>query len=218
MKIIKPSATIIAATPDLEQVIEECGRKCYKSEDRITSDSAAKFIEHLKGLHHESVLEHGAITVLFICDRGVSHELVRHRIASFSQESTRYCNYSKDKYSNEITVIEPSFFKPDDLDDIPTANKKLTCLNSWRTSCTVAEKIYLELLTMGAKPQEARSVLPNSLKTEVAVTANPREWRHIFKMRTSNAAHPQIREIMIPLLKEFQDRWPSLYNDIGEIR
>lgn len=205
MKIIKPSATIIVATPNLEQVIEECGRKCYKSEDRITEDSATKFIEHLKGLHHESVLEHGAITVLFICDRGVSHELVRHRIASFSQESTRYCNYSKDKYSSEITMIEPFFYvgKPD-------------LYEAWQHVCEVAETEYMFLIANGSKPQEARSVLPNSLKTEIAVTANPREWRHIFKMRTSVAAHPQMREIMIPLLKEFQNRWPSLYLDIGE--
>ena len=209
MKIIQASATIEQCTPDLELLIERAGRVCYKSEDRICEGSAEKMIGSLMEKHHESVIEHGAITVRFICDRGVSHELVRHRLASFSQESTRYCNYGADKHGSEITVIEPCFWRAADFGQ--TTERHL-----WRDTCETAERAYLELLASGATAQEARSVLPNSLKTEVVMTANPREWRHVFKMRASKAAHPQMREIMTPLLREFQARWPSLYNDIKE--
>jgi thymidylate synthase (FAD) len=207
MKIILPSAEIVSYTPDLTRNLEAAGRVCYKSEDKISEGSDEKFIEHLMGLHHESVIEHGAITVKFICDRGVSHELVRHRIASFSQESTRYCNYSKGKFGNELTVIKPCFWEEN---TIP--------YTIWRDSIERIEQGYLSLVEAGATAQQARSILPNSLKTEVVVTANPREWRHIFKMRTSKAAHPQMQEITIPLLHEFQQKWPYLYNDIKEMQ
>lgn len=208
MQIISPSFELLSYTPNLTKLIEECGRVCWKSEDKIREGSDVKFIEMLKGVNHASVLEHGSITVRFICDRGVSHELVRHRIASFSQESTRYCNYSKDKYSNEITVIEPFFYGKD---------RETGEFALWRYSCEVAERVYLQLLEKGSKAQEARSVLPNSLKTEIVVTANPREWIHILALRTSNAAHPQIRQIMSPLLKVFRTKWPAIFNDIGSI-
>ena len=206
MKIIRASHEVIApketTTGLLEQVIELAGRTCYKSEDKICEGSAEKFVSKIRSLNHESVLEHGSITVRFICDRGVSHELVRHRIASFSQESTRYCNYVDDKFGNELTFIDP---RPH-IDDI--------ALGMWMRVCTAAEASYFELISLNVKPQMARSVLPNSLKTEVIVTANPREWRHIFKMRCAPAAHPQMREIMIPCLDEFARRWPSLYADL----
>lgn len=202
MKIISASAEILAATPDLEQIIELAGRTCYKSEDKITNDSAHAFVAKIRSINHESVLEHGAITVRFICDRGVSHELVRHRVASFSQESTRYCNYSKDKFGNELAFIQPCF-------DMNEAQWEF-----WRMAMRDAECYYLAMLENGAKPQEARSVLPNSLKTEVVMTANPREWRHVFKLRCAEAAHPQMREIMIPLRNEFGRRWPSLFGDM----
>lgn len=204
MKIIKASAEIISYTPNLEQIIELGGRTCYKSEDKITEDSASEFIERIKTFKHESVLEHGSITVRFVVDRGVSHELVRHRLASFSQESTRYCNYGKDKFGNEITVIEPCFW-PD---------KALHKYRWWKDACETAERWYFELLSQGATPQEARSVLPNSLKTEVVMTANPREWRHVFKVRAHRDAHPQMVEVMKPLLAEFQQRWPALFGDV----
>ncbi|MDR3436464.1 FAD-dependent thymidylate synthase [Telmatospirillum sp.] len=200
MKIISASTEILDATPYLEQTIEEAGRVCYKSEDRITEDSAAGFIERLAASEHESVLEHGSITVKFICDRGVSHELVRHRLASFSQESTRYCNYSKDKFGNELTFIRPCFFKE---------GWEATIL--WQDAMANAEQTYLDMLKAGASPQEARSVLPNSLKTEIVVTANPREWKHIFKLRCATAAHPQMREVMIPLQAKFAARWPAIF-------
>lgn len=186
--------------------IEQCARTCYKSEDKITEDSAEKLVRNLVKNGHEAMLEHCSFTVKFTVDRGVSHEIVRHRIASFAQESTRYCNYSKDKFSNEITVIKPCFWE--DSDDI---NSKYA---SWKMAMLYAENAYFALLKAGATPQEARSVLPNSLKTEIVVTANIREWRNILKLRTSSAAHPQIREVMIPLLNELQQKMSALFDDI----
>lgn len=205
MKTIKASAHILAATPNLEEIIELAGRTCYKSEDKITLDSAEAFVAKIRSINHESVLEHGSITVKFIVDRGVSHELVRHRVASFSQESTRYCNYSKDKFGNELTFIEPCFWDSDGM-----------MLNEWHRACLNAEETYLWMLANGAKAQEARSILPNSLKTEVVMTANPREWRHVFKLRCAEAAHPQMREVMIPLRDEFIQKWPALFKDLAE--
>lgn len=200
MRIISPSAEILTATKDLEQILELAGRVCYKSEDRITADSAAGFIGRMHESKHESVLEHAAITVRFVCDRGISHELVRHRLASFSQESTRYCNYGKDKFGSMLTFIKPCFWPTDSFG-----------FRRWKASCEESERAYLEILESGGTPQEGRSVLPNSLKTEVVMTANPREWRHVFKLRCSLAAHPQMREIMNPLRLEFVKRWPALF-------
>ena len=206
MKIVKASAEILAFSPMLEQVIELAGRTCYRSEDKIDENSAGPFIEKIKNFKHESVLEHGSITVRFIVDRGVSHELVRHRLASFSQESSRYCNYSKSKFGNEITVIEPCFWE----EEGDTAE----CYVAWYHACMHAEQAYFALLDAGATPQEARSVLPNSLKTEVVMTANPREWRHVFKVRCHRDAHPQMVEVMVPLRDEFAKRWPALFGDM----
>ena len=205
MKIIQPSFEILAHTPDMELLIEQGIRCAYKSEDRIEPGSAAKIISHVKSLKHESTLEHGSITVKFITDRGVTHELVRHRIASFTQESTRYCNYGKGKFGSEITVIEPFFF---------VGNDHAYLL--WSDACLSTEKQYLALLEGGARPQEARSVLPNSLKTEIVVTANVREWRKIMELRTSKEAHPQIRQLMCPLLEVFRANWPTLFDDVGD--
>jgi thymidylate synthase (FAD) len=206
MKIIKASTEIIAATSNLEEIIELAGRICYKSEDKIEPGSAATFVAKIKSMNHESVLEHGAITVKFVCDRGVSHELVRHRIASFSQESTRYCNYSKDKFGEEITVIEPCFWEEEF-----SIGRDSPIYWHWCRACKTAEDCYFALVHLGAKPQEARSVLPNSLKTEVVVTANPREWKHIFKLRAGTAAHSQMRELMVPLEKKFAAKWPAIF-------
>lgn len=210
MKIIYPRVEFI--TPVTEESgklvmkrIEEIGRVCYKSEDKITEDSYKKFISNLIKRGHESVLEHGSITVKFICDRGVSHEIVRHRLASYSQESTRYCNYSGDQFGNEITVIKPVFF------EMGSAN-----YNAWYDGCRSAEDAYFSLLNNGASPQEARSVLPNSLKTEVVMTANIREWRHFFRLRCSQAAHPQMREVALKALVTFYRAMPELFQDIWE--
>lgn len=210
MKIIKPSFIIEDALDGekLLQKIEKYGRTCYKSEDKLTPESARKFVKRILEIGHESVIEHEKITVRIICDRGVTHEIVRHRIASYSQESTRYCNYSKNKFGSEITVIEPCFWKIEDEKD----KKKYEI---WKRAQSEAEKAYLELIDLGATPQEARSVLPNSLKTEIVVTMNIREWRHFFKLRTSKAAHPQMREIAQPLLDEFKKQVPIFFDDIS---
>lgn len=216
MNIIKPSATVVNPFEEfmtIEQYmkclvkhIETVGRVCYKSEDKITEDSFEKFVRGIIDRGHEAVIEHSGFTVRFIVDRGVSHELVRHRIASFAQESTRYCNYSKDKHGNEITVIEPCFWKPDYTYE--------SNFDLWHEACSVAEKAYLDLLSNGATPQEARSVLPNSLKTEVMMTANFREWRSFFKLRIAKGAHPQMREVTIPLLRYLKEVCPIIFDDI----
>lgn len=203
MKIIEPSVVVLKRPSSEEtlQIIELAGRTCYKSEDKITPESASKFVTKIaKVLKHESVLEHISATVRFIVDRGVSHELVRHRLASFSQESTRYCNYCGDKFGNEITVVRPCFWE-----------KGTELYWRWELACKNAEAAYIQMLDKGASPQEARSVLPNSLKTEVVVTANLREWKHIFNMRTSEKAHPQMRQVMIPLFENFKQWLPEIY-------
>lgn len=192
---------------ELLQKIEKAGRTCYKSEDKITSESSKQFVKKILASGHETVIEHEKITVRVICDRGVTHEIVRHRIASYSQESTRYCNYGKDKFGSEITVIDPYFWKSENLED----KKKYEI---WKKQMEATEKAYLELIELGASPQEARSVLPNSLKTEIVMTMNLREWRHFFKLRTASNAHPQMREIACPLLDEFKKRIPVIFDDI----
>jgi len=204
MKIIEPSFEIVPVNgEEILKNIERAGRTCYKSEDKITADSARKFVAAIIKSGHESVIEHEKVTARIICDRGVTHEIVRHRIASYSQESTRYCNYGNDKFGNELTFIKPCFWKEDDP-------KYMT----WKYAMKNAEQAYMDLIRLGATPQEARSVLPNSLKTEIVVTMNLREWRHFFKLRTSPAAHPQIREVAIPMLERFKEIIPIVFDDI----
>lgn len=209
MKIIDPSYEILTdispfGTLELEQ-IERAARTCYKSEDKILdqAESAKKLIRKLIENGHEAMLEHSILSVKFICDRGVSHELVRHRIVSFAQESTRYCNYSQDKFGKEITVIAPVAF---------AYGSKAYYI--WATTCSFAEVSYFELLNDGASPQDARAVLPNSLKTEVVMTANYREWRHILELRCSEKAHPEMRRLMLPLLKDLHELMPVMFDDI----
>lgn len=211
MKIIKPSVAIMTPIDgmDILRRIEWIGRTCYKSELKMTEDSAIGFIGNILKRGHESVLEHASITVKFICDRGVSHEIVRHRLASYSQESTRYCNYSADKFGREITVILPCFFDT----GMGTASNSFV-YDEWKRACERAEEAYFKLLDLGATPQQARAVLPNSLKTEVVMTANIREWLHFLKLRTARDAHPQMREVAIPLLKIFREKVPVIFDDI----
>ena len=205
MKIINACYSIETPIDGAEILkrIEKAGRTCYKSEDRITEESAKSFVQKLIERGHESVLEHASITVRFICDRGISHEIVRHRLASYSQESTRYCNYSGDRFGSELTFIKPCFWKEWTL-----------AYKQWSLAVSFAEKEYFALLDCGCTPQEARSVLPSSTKTEVVMTANLREWRHFFKLRTAKAAHPQMRELTVPLLHELQERIPVVFDDI----
>ena len=214
MKIVKPGFEILTNITGNElKLIELAGRTCYKSEDKITDESAKKFVKNIVSRGHEAMLEHSILSVKFICDRGVSHELVRHRLASFAQESTRYCNYSKDKFGNELTFIEPFFFCQKGI-----CNRDNGLLyNIWLDECKSAENAYLKLLELGATPQEARSVLPNSIKTEVVVTMNYREWRHFFKLRAARftgPAHPQMEEITRPLLEEVKKLIPVVFDDI----
>jgi thymidylate synthase (FAD) len=219
MKLIKPSYEILS-TIDGNQIlkdIELAGRTCYKSEDKITEDSAQQFVRMILGKAHESVIEHKSVTVKFICDRGVSHEIVRHRLASFSQESTRYCNYSKDKFGNELTFIIPCWLTIPEIviEDKQVYNVDVTDGGlEYISLLAKAQETYFQLLSIGWQPQQARAVLPNSLKTEIVVTANLREWRTIFKQRTSQAAHPQMRELMVPLLAEFKTKIPVIFDDI----
>ena len=205
MKIINPSFEILSPVDGqaILHDIERCGRVCYKSEDKITETSAQAFVGNIIKRGHEAVLEHASVTVKFTVDRGVSHEIVRHRLAAYCQESTRYCNYSKDGFGRQVTFIQPHFL------DRGTRGWEL-----WVLACEQAEKAYFDLLNWGCSPQEARAVLPNSLKTEVVMTANLREWRHFFKLRTAPAAHPQMREVTIPLLRRMQELIPVVFDDI----
>ena len=189
------------------KTIERAGRTCYKSEHNISDDSAERFITSIIKRGHESVLEHEKITVRLICDRGVSHEIVRHRIASYSQESTRYCNYANDKFGNELTFIKPCFW------DETTEDGKVK-MELWKKSMQNIENEYNQLISLGAKPEEARSILPNSLKTEIVVTMNLRSWRNFFKLRTAPAAHPQIRQIATALLDDLKVQLPVIFGDL----
>lgn len=204
MKIIDPYVTLMSKIDPVEYLkkIELCGRVCYKSEDKITDDSAEEFVKRLIKNGHEAMIEHGdSITVKFVCDRGVSHEIVRHRLFSFAQESTRYCNYGKD---DEITVINPGFWEKDSA-----------CYDAWLNAVSEAEYAYLKLTQeYGATPQEARSVLPNSLKTEIIVTGNPREWRHFFKLRLDKAAHPNMKMVAWMAFVILNSKLPALFSDI----
>lgn len=207
MKVISPSFEIMSPVDGAEilERIERAGRVCYKSENLITGNSAEGFVRRIIKSGHEAVLEHVSITLKFICDRGVSHEIVRHRLASYCQESTRYCNYSKGDFGGEITVIKPPYLSPD------TASYSV-----WLTACAAAEVAYFKLLDWGCSAQEARAVLPNSLKTEVVMTANLREWRHFFRLRCSQAAHPQIREVATPALRRLNELIPAVFEDVVE--
>ena len=205
MKIIEPTVELIddfdAAA--IMKKIERAGRVCYKSEGNIKDDSAEKFIRGIIKRGHESVIEHATVSFKIICDRGVTHELVRHRIASYSQESTRYCDYSAGKFGGELTFIKPCFWQEGD------ENFQL-----WKDTMAQLEKNYLALRKNSARPEEARSILPNSLKTEIFVTMNLREWRHFLKLRTSKAAHSQMREVALKIYKILAEKLPAIFYDI----
>lgn len=184
--------------------IERYGRVCYKSEDKITESSYVDFLLDKVKRGHLSLFEHEKVTVKIICDRGISHELVRHRIASYSQESTRYCNYSRSKFDGELTFILPFMYL-----------ENQTLYDSWYRTCKMIEEEYLFQIENGATPQEARSILPNSLKTEIVVTMNLREWMHFFSLRAQPPAHPQMKQIAIPLLLYFRDIFYPIMSHIG---
>lgn len=210
MKVIDQSHEILTPISEggLEELklIEKIGRTCYKSEDRITEDgeSAKRFVRTLIQNGHEAMIEHVNLSVKFITDRGTSHEIVRHRIASYAQESTRYCNYSKDsKYPDGITVVYPVGIELGSYD-----------YEEWEVACEDSEYWYFQAINRGATPQMARAVLNNSLKTELIMTTNLREWRNVFRLRCAKTAHPQIRALMTALLKELQTKIPVVFDDI----
>jgi thymidylate synthase (FAD) len=283
MKLIRPSFEILEQLPGLEGMykqIELAGRTCYKSEDKITEDSAKEFVDRMIKSGHGAMLEHGTIylkvpkgrmyrdgafrnfnevftdnlyyrmhsndeniyittncryiienhlehwleyicepteyhekrhTVKFICDRGVSHEFVRHRVFSFAQESTRYCNYSKDKFGNEITFVFPIWMDEELLNSYGsyhTVARSNTPESIFIAGLNNAEKDYLSLINMGWKAQEARAILPNALKTELVMTGFESDWKHFFDLRCPGSAHPQARELAIPLQEKFKElKW-----------
>lgn len=201
MKIISPDFAFVDSINGnaILKKLEAAGRTCYKSENKMTEDSAANFVRNLIKRGHESVLEHVSITVRIITDRGISHEIVRHRLASYSQESTRYCNY-KDK--------EIEFVLPYDIDP------ETKIFDYWKLSCQASETDYKVLIAEGVAPQTARSILPNCLKTELVMTCNLREWRHFFKMRYAPGAHPDMKYLATIMLHDFQEKIPVVFDDI----
>lgn len=204
MKVLSEKINIINF-PDKNEVynrINGAATVCYQSYHN-GAECIEKFVKKLVKMGHHSVLEHVNITVAIICDRGVSHELVRHRLASYSQESTRYCNYASEGFGEEIAVIRPIFY-----------DEGSQAYEAWYAAMQHCEAAYLGLIETGSSPQEARSVLPTSLKTEIVITANLQEWRHIFNVRCKPAAHPQMRFVMNKLLKEFKERCPLVFEDI----
>lgn len=203
MKIIDPSSKLIWITPNCEKVIEEAARICYKStsEEKVNED----FLISLWKNKHHSVFEHSCASFVLVVDRGISHELVRHRLASYSQESTRFCNYSKDRFGNEISVIVPAYF-------LGREDKKE--FKIWKECMENCEKSYLNLLCSNVKPQFARSVLPTCLKTEIQITANFREWLHILKLRLGKNAHPDMRFIMTKIKEILEEKSPLIFNKI----
>jgi thymidylate synthase (FAD) len=195
MKIIEPSVEVMypSSEKDIVKNIERYGRTAYKSEDKITDTSAEKFVKMIIKNGHGSVLEHGNITVKFICDRGVTHELVRHRLASYTQESTRYCNYQK---LGLVFINPPWGFDISDLEYL-----------------RITEGQYNRKIAEGQTPQQARAFLPNCLKTEIVATMNVREWRHVISLRTKPDCHPQIIQVMRLLLEQLKDKFPTLFGD-----
>jgi thymidylate synthase (FAD) len=220
MKLIKPSIEFIWVTENPLQVIERAGRTCYKSEDKITSESAVRFVKMLIDKGHEAMIEHASASYRFICDRGVTHEIVRHRLFSYAQESTRYCNYK-----GGVTFIIPQWM-PEICSGEFTHNELLSNASSsspeapsqiWLKNMLSQEQVYKQLIELGWQPQQARSVLPNSLKTEIVITGNLRQWRQFFKLRCNKAAHPQLREVAHMALENIKTRIPVVFDDFDNV-
>lgn len=183
--------------------IENIARTCYRSEDSIKEGSAERMIRTLIRRGHGAMLEHESISVRCHTDRAIANEMVRHRMASYAQESTRYCNYSKEKFQNQIAVVAPF-----------PMEKNPHAYAEWFKAASCAEQAYLNMLHYGATPEQARDILPNCLATEIVITANMREWRHIMSLRTAEDAHPKLRQLMKGILQDFQKTIPVLFDDI----
>jgi len=198
MRIVEPSVRLVHATPDPARIVEEMGRICYQS----SGETGGDFTRMLVKRGHESVLEHVSAGFRIVTDRGVTHELVRHRIASFSQESTRYCDYTGERFGGDLSFIEP-----------PGLEGGESSRRGWSSAVSYAEEVYRALRTSGVSPQIARSVLPNSLKSEIGMTANAREWRHFLKLRLSVASHPQMRHIAEMLCVQLAEWFPDAFKE-----
>ena len=204
MRIIDQYHVIQSVPENLLEQIELAARTCYKSEHKITADSAEKFVKMLIDRGHHAMIEFGDIIVKFVTNRGVSHELVRHRHCSYAQESTRYVNYGGD----DIVFIRPVWAPDPDNADL------FDPIFYWQDAMEEAERYYKVLIDQGWAAQQAREVLPHSLKTEIVAKANIREWRHIFNLRCSKKAHPQMRALMLPTLAAFKELCPVVFDDI----
>lgn len=197
--------------------IERACRTCYRSENLIDEESYKRLLRNCLNRGHESILEHEKITVRMRCDIGVYKDLTRHRFGSFSIESTRYCNYSKDKFENNIKFIKPVFYTPGTIEEYDDPIKKNDCLKTqyWERCMKFIESDYMDMTNIvGAKPDELRMLLPHSTAAEVTMTANVREWRHILSLRCAKMTHPAIRQLLIPLLLHFKQEMPELFDNI----
>lgn len=204
MKIIEPLVEVENFDGlKIMKNIERACRTCYRSEDKITEDSYKNLIKNCVNRGHESVLEHEKVTVRLTCDIGVYKDLTRHRIASFSIESTRYCNYGKDKWDNQIKFIKPCNIEGDS-----------ELYSNWVGTMDFIEKEYIAMSKNGATPDQMRMILPHSTAAEVTMTANIREWKHIFELRCSKRVHPSVQQIMIPLLLYFKEKMPEIYESV----
>lgn len=225
MELIKPSIKFLWMTENPLQMIELAGRTCYKSEDKITKDSCKSFVEMLIKNGHHAMIEHAELSYRVICDRGVTHEIVRHRLFSYAQESTRYCNYAN---ADNIQFIIPCWLPQlKDLEIIESSMDfnyyvktfRYMCIETlfWVHTMGIAELKYsVAIKTLKWSPQKARSVLPNSLKTEIVIKGNFRQWRHFFKMRCSTKAHPQMQEIAYMILEDIQTRVQILFDEFTQ--
>ena len=203
MKLIEPRVCVESYdSRKIMKNLERACRTCYRSEDLITEESYKTLLKNCINRGHESILEHEKITIRMTCDVGVYKDLTRHRFASFSIESTRYCNYGKDKFDNEINFIRPIF--ADELDKF----------NIWEDTMKTIEDAYMKMVAAGYKPDEMRMILPHSVAAEVTMTANIREWKHILDLRTKKMAHPAVQQVMIPLLLNFKKNMPEIFGDI----
>ena len=211
MKLIKPSIQFLWMTNNPLQTIEKIGRTCYKSENKITPQSASGFVKMLIEKGHEAMIEHASISYRVICDRGVTHEIVRHRLFSYAQESTRYCNYN-----GRVTYVLPPWVELDEGEYLSSDAAKDVVTENWLDLLLRAEESYTALTNYGWVPQQSRSVLPNALKTEIVITGNLREWHHFFRLRTSKTAHPQMQEIANMLLKDVRIRVPVIFENLTE--
>lgn len=219
MKIIEPK--IIVENKDyveLMKKLERACRTCYRSEDKIVEDSYKTLLKNCINRGHESILEHEKITIQMICDIGVYKDLTRHRHTSFSIESTRYCNYSKDKFDNEIKFIKPIFYKSGAMENYEDPIDKNNCLKTqyWVRCMELIEEHYMDMLkNTNAIPDELRMILPHSTAALVTMTTNIREWKHILELRANNHAHPSVQQVMIPLLLYFKEKMPEIFSDIN---